>query len=76
MQELDVYPSFLIGHIYYYGEQFINLLGEDRAQLTDRVKTAIKYDRRPSVHSDYNCQPMDPIRCIYNAVTRKMKNTG
>lgn len=25
------------------------------------------------MHSDYNCQPVDPLRCIYNAVTRKMK---
>ena len=28
------------------------------------------------MHSDYNCQPVDPIRCLYNAVTRKMKANG
>ena len=76
MKELDVYPSYLIGHVYYYGEKFVEFLGQERADMTDRVKTAIKYDRRPSVHSDYNCQPMDPLRCIYNAVTRVVKSTG
>ena len=40
------------------------------------MNTALKYDLRPTIHSDYNCQPIDPIRCIYNAVTRIIRNTG
>lgn len=27
----------------------------------------------PTMHSDYNVTPVDPLRCIYSAVTRKMK---
>jgi predicted amidohydrolase YtcJ len=28
------------------------------------------------MHSDYNCQPVDPIRCLSNAVNRKTKHDG
>ena len=77
MKEIDVWPSFLIGHVYYYGDSFQDkLLGKKRADLVDSLKTALKYDRKPTLHSDYNCQPIDPIRCIYNAVTRIVRNTG
>ena len=77
MKQLSVYPSFLIGHIYYYGDSFRDkIVGEERANLTDSMATALKYDRRPTIHSDYNCQPIDPIRCIYNAVTRIVMKDG
>ena len=77
MKKLSVYPSFLIGHIYYYGKVFRDdIVGKERADLTDGLKTALKYDRRPSIHSDYSCQPIDPIRCIYNAASRIIRDTG
>ena len=76
MKKLRLYPSFLIGHIYYYGGVFQNfILGKERASVIDPMKTAIELGLRPTIHSDYNCQPLDPIRCIYNAVTRIMRNT-
>lgn len=37
------------------------------------MKSAMDFGLRPTMHSDYNCQPVDPLRCLYNAVTRKMK---
>lgn len=40
------------------------------------MRSAIDLGLRPTVHSDYSCQPVDPIRCIYNAVTRIMKANG
>ena len=40
------------------------------------MRSAIDLGLRPTMHSDYNCQPVDPIRCIYNAVTRIMKTNG
>jgi predicted amidohydrolase YtcJ len=73
MAKFQVSPSFLIGHVYYYGEVFEKILGEVRAALTDPVKSAYDKNLKPTLHSDYNCQPVDPLRCIYNAVTRKMK---
>lgn len=63
----------MIGHIYYYGHVFNNILGKERGFLTDPLKTAFDLGLKPTVHSDYNCQPVDPLRCIYNAVTRQIK---
>ena len=75
MEKLQISPSFLIGHIYYYGEVFERVLGEERAKRTDPLKSAFKYGLTPTIHSDYNCQPVDPLRCIYNAVTRRVLST-
>lgn len=44
--------------------------------MLDPMRSAVDLGLRPTVHSDYNCQPIDPIRCIYNAVTRNMKPNG
>jgi hypothetical protein len=42
MKQLGVSPSFLIGHIYYYGHSFRDeILGEERSDLVDPLKTAI-----------------------------------
>ena len=75
MKDLQISPSFLIGHIYYYGKVFERVLGEERAFRTDPLKSAFKYGLTPTIHSDYNCQPVDPLRCIYNAVTRRVLST-
>lgn len=40
------------------------------------LKSAMQMGLRPTMHSDYNVTPVDPIRCIYNAVTRKMRFDG
>lgn len=76
MKELYVSPSFLIGHIYYYGEVFEKILGEERARKMDPLKSAFDMGLKPTIHSDYNCQPVNPLRCICNAVTRKAKISG
>ena len=77
MKKLQVSPSFLIGHVYYYGNVFRDqLVGEERTKLLHRTRTALNKGLKVSIHSDYNCQPLDPLRCIYNAVTRIIRNTG
>jgi predicted amidohydrolase YtcJ len=71
MKQLSVSPSFLIGHVYYYGQVFRDkILGYERSKLVDPMKSAINTGLIPTIHSDYNCQPIDPLRCMYNAVTR------
>lgn len=77
MKQLGVSPSFLIGHVYYYGAAFRDkILGAKRANLIDPFKSALDCGLIPTIHSDYNCQPIDPLRCIQNAVTRIMKENG
>lgn len=76
MKRLGVSPSFLIGHVYYYGAVFRDqIFGPARANLIDPCKTALDKGLRISLHSDYNCQPIAPLRYVHNAVTRQIRNT-
>lgn len=52
------------------------VLGPERASMIDPVKSALDNGLTPTLHSDYNCQPVDPLRCIHNAVTRIMRDNG
>jgi hypothetical protein len=76
MKKLGVSPSFLIGHVYFYGSVFCDtIFGEGRANLIDPCRSALAKGLRISLHSDYNCEPLEPIRYIHNAVTRNLRGT-
>lgn len=77
MVDLGLSPSFLIGHVYYWGRAFRDrLLGPQRADLLDPCRSALAAGLRISLHSDYNVTPIDPLRCIENAVVRDMHEGG
>lgn len=77
MHDLGLSPSFLIGHVYYWGRAFRdNLLGPARADMIDPCASARKAGLRVSLHSDYNVTPIAPLRYIENAVTRTMFDGG
>jgi predicted amidohydrolase YtcJ len=77
MAKLGVSPSFLIGHVHYWGRAFRDrLLGPERADRLDPCRSALDGGLRISLHSDYNVTPIDPLRCIQNAVVRDMREGG
>jgi predicted amidohydrolase YtcJ len=77
MAELGVSPSFLIGHVHYWGRAFRDrLFGPERAEFLDPCASALAGGLRISLHSDYNVTPIDPLRCIQNAVVRDMREGG
>lgn len=77
MKRLGVSPSFLIGHVHYWGRAFRDqILGPARADLYDPCASALKAGLRISLHSDYSVTPMEPLRYMENAVTRVMKDGG
>ncbi len=77
MKALGISPSFLIGHVHYWGRAFRDrLLGPDRANRLDPCRSALAGGLRISLHSDYNVTPIDPLRCIENAVLRDMNEGG
>ena len=77
MKKLGISPSFLIGHVHFWGRAFQDrLLGQSRANRLDPCKSAIAGGLRISLHSDYNVTPIDPLRCIQNAVVRDMNEGG
>jgi predicted amidohydrolase YtcJ len=77
MAKLGVSPSFLIGHVHYWGKAFRDrLFGPQRAEFLDPCASALAAGLRISLHSDYNVTPIDPLRCIQNAVVRDMRDGG
>jgi predicted amidohydrolase YtcJ len=77
MKMLGISPSFLIGHVHYWGRAFQDrLLGPVRANRLDPCRSALAGGLRISLHSDYNVTPIDPLRCVENAVLRDMNEGG
>lgn len=77
MRALGLSPSFLIGHVRWWGKAFRDrLLGSERANFYDPCASALKGGLRISLHSDFNVTPIEPLRCIENAVTRIMNEGG
>lgn len=77
MARLGLSPSFLMNHVYYWGRAFMdNIVGPEKAGHLDRVASALKAGLRPSLHSDYTVTPIDPLRAVQTAVTRKVRDGG
>jgi predicted amidohydrolase YtcJ len=77
MAAIGVSPSFLINHVYFWGRAFRDtLIGPERAAGLDPVATARRAGLRPSYHSDYNVTPIDPLRAVQTAVTRRVRDGG
>lgn len=77
MQKLGLSPSFLIGHVRWWGKAFRdNYLGPERARLYDPCASALKGGLRVSLHSDYSVTPLEPLRYVEDAVARVMADGG
>ena len=73
IKDLGVSPSFLIGHVYYWGQAFRdNIFGPRKAALLDRTASCERMGVTWTLHSDDPVTEMNPLRCIHNAVTRQM----
>lgn len=74
MFDYGISPSFLIGHAGYWGYSFKTLtLGEQRANVLDRCKSALTYGMRYSVHSDNSVSPLGPLRMMEQSISRYME---
>ncbi|KMN81226.1 hypothetical protein VK98_15145 [Chromobacterium sp. LK11] len=74
MARLKLSPSFLIGHVGYWGQVFkTTILGRERAQMLDRCQSALKAGLRISLHSDHFVSPLGTLRMMEQAVTRVME---
>ena len=75
--KLGLTPSFLIGHVHYWGRVLRDrIIGPERAARLGAGQSALKAGVRFSLHSDYGVTEIGPLRCIENAVTRIMRDGG
>jgi predicted amidohydrolase YtcJ len=74
MKLLGLSPSFLIGHVGYWGYAFKQAIFQNKAeQMLDLCQSALDHDLRISLHSDCSVTPLGPLRSMEQAVTRKME---
>ncbi|MEN2283395.1 amidohydrolase [Algoriphagus sp. SE2] len=72
MKELGVTPSFLIGHVYYWGTFMRDeVFGKEKVQLLDRCASVEKVNMPFSLHSDFMVTNTLPLEMIETAVTRR-----
>ncbi|GFM82189.1 hypothetical protein PSCICN_28810 [Pseudomonas cichorii] len=74
MKRMAISPSFLIGHVGYWGKAFRDtILGAERALLLDRCASALKAGLRISLHSDHFVTPFGPLRYMEQSIGRVME---
>ncbi|MBU8897762.1 amidohydrolase family protein [Corallococcus sp. M34] len=74
MARWGITPSFLIGHVGYWGFAFNEaILGKERAQSLTLCKSALDHGLRISLHCDYAVTPLGPLREMEQAITRIME---
>ena len=76
MQELGLSPSFLIGHVGYWGWVFQQtIFGKEKVNLLDRCQTALENGMRITLHSDNSVTPLGPLRMMEQSIARVMEGT-
>jgi len=74
MLQMGVSPSFLIGHVGYWGYAFSKVIfGEDKAQMLDLCGSTLAVGMRITLHSDNEVSPLGPLRMMEQSITRIME---
>ncbi|NBF11478.1 amidohydrolase [Pseudomonas sp. Fl4BN1] len=74
MKRLGLSPSFLIGHVGYWGYSFRHAIFDKKAEvMLDLCQSALEQQLKISLHSDCSVTPLGPLRSMEQAVTRKME---
>lgn len=75
MIDLGLSPSFLIGHVGYWGYAFKEVIFKEKSEYLDRCKTMLDLGARITLHSDLSVTPLGPLRMMEQAVTRIMEKS-
>lgn len=71
--ETSATPSFLIGHVHYWGKAFLeDIFGLEKASKLDRTAACEDQDIRWILHSDDPVTEMNPLRRMENGVVSNM----
>lgn len=73
MAGLGVNPSFLINHVYFWGQAMRDhVVGPDKALLLDRCASAERAGLKWTMHSDAPVSQLGPLQLIRAAVARDL----
>ena len=73
MAKYGISPSFLIGHVGYWGWVFKQAIFGEDAERLDLCKSALKENLRITFHSDFSVSPLGSLRLMEQSITRRME---
>jgi predicted amidohydrolase YtcJ len=71
--ELGIHPSFFTVHAFFFGDTHIANLGLERASHLSPMASAIQLGLHCSNHNDYSVTPIEPMRMVETAMTRRSR---
>lgn len=72
--KLGFSPSYFTTHTFFWGDEHITNLGEERAHFISPMKSAIEHGLVCSNHCDFSVTPMDPMRMIWSSIVRRSRS--
>ena len=72
--ELGITPSFFTLHTFYWGDIHLENLGQERAFFISPMATAQRAGIRFTNHTDFSVTPMEPMRMMHSAMTRRARS--
>jgi predicted amidohydrolase YtcJ len=73
MLQMGVSPSFLIGHVGYWGHAFSKVIFGKKVKMLDLCGSALAAGMRITLHSDNEVSPLGPLRMMEQSITRIME---
>lgn len=73
MLQMGVSPSFLIGHVGYWGYAFSEVIFGEKVKMLDLCASSLAVGMRISLHSDNEVSPLGPLRMMEQSITRIME---
>ncbi|MCL1057217.1 amidohydrolase family protein [Shewanella gelidimarina] len=71
MKTLSLHPSFLIGHVGYWGHAFEQIIFKEQARKSlDLCQSSIKSGAKITLHSDFPVSPIGTLRLMEQSMTR------
>jgi predicted amidohydrolase YtcJ len=73
MKAMQISPSFLIGHVGYWGYAFKEAIFGTKSSMLDLCQSAIEKGMIITLHSDNSVSPLGPLRMMEQSITRRME---
>ena len=72
--ELGMSPSFFTLHTFFWGDVHLENLGQERAFFISPMASAKAKGLTMSNHTDFSVTPMEPMRVMHSAITRRARS--
>lgn len=69
-KKYNMEPSFFTNHAFFWGDEHVKNLGEERAGFLSPMVSANRIGLKPTNHSDDTVTPVNPLFTIWTAVNR------